>query len=178
MNRFSSFIIALVAMATLFSCSPKQPYTSYLAAKYKLTEADLKKIQFYTSEDIILSTKMSASKTETEKGDLVISSNTSEDQIIIKKGTPGILEKMSGTEKVYISFEVGEGKFLVFGSNGQREPFRLMADSWENGNGKLTYAGKTYYATGLSGKSYLLIRIKKSQKRKSSQTVVEGRKIQ
>lgn len=176
----TTHLFAIVIFSGLFfsSCSPKVAYTNYLVNKYKLTESDLKKIQFYTSEDIILTTQESNSKTETSDGSLVISSNTSEDQILIKKGTPGVMEKQIGSDKISISFEVGEGKYLVFGSNGQREPFKLQAEKWEGGRGKLMYAGKTYYATGLSGNSYLLIQIKKFQKRKSNQTVVEGRKIE
>lgn len=176
MNNKTIFY-ASVCTLMLSACSPKVPYTTYLANKYELTESDLKKVQFYTSEDIILSTKESSSKTETENGNIVVSSNTAEDQIIIKKGTPGILEKQVGTDKVYISFEVGEGKFLVFGSVGQREPFRLQAENWEGGKGKLTYGGKTYYASGYSGTTHLLVYIKKFQKKKSKQTVVEGRKV-
>jgi hypothetical protein len=176
--NYKTLLYAAVTGLFLSSCSPKVPYTSYLATKYQLTEADLKKVQFYTSEDIILSTKESSSKTETENGNIVVSSNTAEDQIIIKKGTPGILEKQVGTDKVYISFEVGEGKFLVFGSTGQREPFRLQAENWNEGKGKLTYGGKTYYASGYSGTAHLLVYIKKFQKKKSNQKVVEGRKVQ
>jgi len=175
----TKIILYTAALTLLLSaCSRKVPYTSYLANKYQLTEVDLKKVQFYTSEDIILSTKESSSKTETENGNIVVSSNTAEDQIIIKKGTPGILEKQVGSDKVYISFEVGEGKFLVFGSTGQREPFRLQAENWDNGKGKLTYGGKVYFASGYSGTAHLLVYIKKFQKKKSNQKVVEGRKIQ
>jgi hypothetical protein len=176
MNNKTIFYAAICTLL-LSACSPKVQYTSYLATKYQLTEADLKKVQFYTSEDIILSTKESSSKTETENGNIVVSSNTAEDQIIIKKGTPGILEKQVGTDKVYISFEVGEGKYLVFGSTGQREPFRLQAENWNEGKGKLTYGGKTYYASGYSGTAHLLVYIKKFQKKKSNQKVVEGRKV-
>lgn len=176
MKRYVIFVF-IVSLAILQSCSPKVPYTSYLASKYQLTESELKKIQFYTSEDIVLVTSESNSKTETEKGEIIVSSNTAQDQIVIKKGTPGVLEKQMGTDRVQISFEVGEGKFLVFGSSGQREPFKLQAENWNGGKGKLMYAGKTYYATGLSGTAHLLVVIKKFQKKKSNQTVVEGRKI-
>lgn len=178
MKTLRTILVLSIVMLVAASCSNKVPYTTYLANKYQLTESDLKKIQFYTSEDIILSTNESSSKMGTEKGEVVISSNTSQDQIIIKKGTPGILEKQVGTDKMSISFEVGEGKFLVFGSNGQREPFKLQAENWNGGVGKLTYAGKTYYASGNSGYAQLLIVVKSFQKRKSNQKVVEGRKVE
>ncbi|HYG51961.1 MAG TPA: hypothetical protein VD905_13710 [Flavobacteriales bacterium] len=174
-----SFNIYLAAFLFLISsCSPKVPYTSYLASKYQLTEDELKKVQFYASDDIILYTKESSSKTGTENGTIVISSSEAENQILIKKGTPGILMKQVGTDKVYISFEVGDNKFLVFGSTGQREPFKLQAESWEGGRGKLSYDGKIYYASSMSGSTHLLVSIKKFQKKKSNQKVVEGRKIE
>jgi hypothetical protein len=168
----------VVVLVLLGSCSPKVAYTSYLGSKYQLTEGDLKKVQFYTSDDIILYTRESSSKTGTENGTIVVSSNEAENQILIKKGTPGVLLKLVGADKVYISFEVGDSKFLVFGSTGQREPFKLQAENWEGGRGKLSYDGKIYYASGTSGSTYLLVSIKKFQKKKSDQKVVEGRKVQ
>lgn len=175
---FRSFMVLTVASMLLTACSNKVPYTTYLANKYQLTESDLKKIQFYTSDDIILSTNESSSKMGTEKGEVVISSSTNQDQIIIKKGTPGILEKQVGTDKMSISFEVGEGRYLVFGSNGQREPFKLQAETWTGGTGKMTYAGKTYYASGSSGMAHLLIVVKSFQKKKANQQVAGGRKVE
>ncbi len=172
-----NFIYASICAILFSACSPKVPYTTALATKYQLTESELKKVQFYTSEDIVLSTKESSSKTETENGNIVVNSNTAEDQIIIKKGTPGILEKQVGSDKLNISFEVGEGKDLVFGSVGKQEPYRLQAENWDNGKGKLLYGGKTYYASGYSGTAHLMVYIKKFQKKKSNQTVVEGRKV-
>lgn len=178
MKTFHSILFVALVGVMLSSCSSKTPYTTYLVNKYQFTEADLKKVQFYVSDDIILTTSETSSKVGTEQGKVVVSSNSSQDQIVIKKGTPGVLEKQIGTDKVQISFEVGEGRFLVFGSTGQREPFKLQAESWSNGQGKLTYAGKTYYATGTSGYAQLLIVLKKSQKKKSNQKVVEGRKVE
>ncbi|HLP11484.1 MAG TPA: hypothetical protein VK177_06070 [Flavobacteriales bacterium] len=176
MKSLSLYLLAVVLL--LSSCSPKVAYTSYLASKYQLTEDELKKVQFYTSEDIVLYTRESSSKTGTENGTIVVSSSEAENQILIKKGTPGVMLKQVGTDKVYISFEVGDNKFLVFGSTGQREPFKLQAESWDGGRGKLSYDGKTYYASTLSGTAHLLVSIKKFQKRKSDQKVVEGRKVE
>ena len=64
--KMKTIFYATICSLVFSSCSPKVPYTTYLANKYELTETDLKKVQFYTSEDIILSTKESSSKTETE----------------------------------------------------------------------------------------------------------------
>jgi hypothetical protein len=129
MKIVRSFLVLSVISVVAVSCSNKVPYTTYLANKYQFTENDLKKIQFYTSEDIILNTTESSSNVGTQNGEVVISSNNSQDQIVIKRGTEGVLEKQIGTDKVSISFEVGEGKFLIFGTTGQREPFKLQAEN-------------------------------------------------
>jgi hypothetical protein len=177
MKTISKTLLFFSVSFTMIACSPKVIYTTNVQQKYKLTESDLKKIQFYTSDDIVLYTKETASKTETDKGELVVKSNSEEERILIKKGTPCIVEKIIGTDKLSISFEVGEGKFLVFGTAEANGPYKLLAENWANGRGKLTYDNKIYYASSYSGNAYLLFKLTKTQKNLSKQKVAEGRKV-
>ena len=55
MNKAIRYSCLMVLAALLLgSCAAKRPFTDKVRAEYKMTDEVLKKIQFYTSEDIIL----------------------------------------------------------------------------------------------------------------------------
>ncbi len=166
-----------LAAFMLAGCSRKIAFTNAIKQKYQLTEAEIKKIQFYTSEDIILYNKESVNNTGTDKGSLVVSSKSQESRILIKKGTPCIVEKVVDSDKLAVSFETGEGKVLVFGATSANGQYKLLADSWTDGRGQLTYGNQTFYASQGSGYTYLVFKLKKLNKSQASQKVVGGRKI-
>jgi hypothetical protein len=172
-----NFLFILSGLLTLSACSPKVPFTLAVQEKYKLTDTDIKKIQFYTSDDIVLYQGESESKTETTGGEVVITNKKKEEQIIIKKGTPCVVVKIEGKDKLYLGFDTGEGKVLLFSGRTSNEPFKLTAEEWTNNRGKLKYDGKTYYASSSSAATYLEFRLKKLEQSKRKQTVVKGRKL-
>ena len=174
------YLFFIGVLVVLQSCASKVPYTADLQKQFKFTEADLKKVQFYTSDDIILYRKSSSEGTTlgAEEGELVIKSDNTEEEIIIPKGTPGIIEKMVDNNKLAIRFEAGEGKFLIFGGEGNYNgQYKILAEEWANKRGKLTYSGETYYATQSSGAAMLLVVLKKYKKYQREQRKVGGMKV-
>jgi hypothetical protein len=169
------FIFFLAMISLLASCAKKIPFTNAIRDKYNLTADEIKSIQFYISDDIVLYKKESEGGRNTEEGKLVVKENTSEDRIIIKKGTPCVVTDVVGTNKLVVSFETND-KTLDFESIGNSE-FRLKAETWTNGRGKITYGDAIYYASQGSGSTYLEFQLKKLKKYKSKDTVVKGRKI-
>lgn len=159
------------------SCAPKVPFTMAIQEKYKLTDTDIKKIQFYTSDDIVLYKAESASKTETTGGEVVVTNKSQEERLLIKKGTPCVVVKIEGKDKLYLGFDAGDGKMLLFSGRTGNDPFKLKAEEWVNNRGKLTYDGKTYYASASSASTYIEFRLKKLEQYKQKQTVVKGRKL-
>ncbi len=173
--------IILFALAAIFisSCATKLPFSTQVREKYKLNEMELSKLQFYLSDDIVI-TKGSAVKggKTMEDGELVISSESMKDKIIFKQGTEGLFESIPGTNKIAIRFEVGEGKYLVFGAKNPKSPYSLQAQDWKsNGVGVLQYGGETYHASISSGNAYLMFKLKRSQKHTEKQHVVGGMKV-
>ena len=149
-------LIIIIAVFFFTACSPLVPYTNAVKEKYQITDDEVKKIQFYTSEDIILFKKESSGNKETSKGELIVSSGVNEERLLIKKGTPCVVEKVIGTDKLALSFETGEGKYLIFGSSG---------------------ANQTYYASQGSGNTYIVFKLKSFSKYKSSTKTVSGKKV-
>ncbi len=171
--------IMLIAITLLSSCAAKQPFTSKVREKYNMTDEILSKIQFYTSEDIVLYRADSESGIEIENGELVISSDKTEDRIVIQRGTKGIFEKSYNKNKIAVRFEIGEGRFLIFGGEGNYGGrYQLMAEEWVNKHGRITYSGEKYLVTPASGSSYLLFKLKKLNKYKKESRVVGGMDVE
>jgi len=170
-------LIAIVSTFLLSSCASKIPYTNGVIEQYKLTESEIKSIQFYTSADIeLVRGESQKSEKGTKEGQLVISSQRSDEQVLIPKGTKGVVVGVYDDSKVAVSFETDD-KFIGFGDPNNRGRYTLLASDWANGKGKLEYGGKEYYATSASANAYLIFQMKRIRKYRKSAHVVGGRKI-
>ena len=173
-------IILCGAVLLIASCSPRIPFTQTLREQYKLKDAELKSLQFYASHNIILNRGERTDKEQTtEEGTLTIKSGNYVEQIVIKAGTPGVVEKVIDRNRISVSFEVGENKFLEFGATNPKvnSRYTLLAPKWVNNKGEIQYGGKIYYSGSGSGNVYLLFKMRKLNKYSKEQRVVKGRKI-
>lgn len=157
-------------------CSPKVAYYNGIKEKYKLEESEIKKIQFYTSNDIILYKSVSESDRKTDKGELIVSNKTAENRLIIKKGTRGVLMKIENPNRMLISFETDD-KTLAFESVSEAGQYKLKTDTIVDGKAKVNYGDQSYFVSQGNGSVYLVFKIKKLNKRKSNDKIVGGRKV-
>lgn len=175
---FSSSLILFFSFF-IISCSPKIPFTQSIREKYKLNETELKSIQFYTSENIVLKRgEMNANEKETKEGTLTIKSGSSVEQVVIKAGTPCVVEQVVDKDKVTLSFDDGSDKYLVFGSlKNQDGYYTMMALEWIDNKGKVEYGGKTYYAAPGANNVFLLFKMKSLDQFKVDQKVAKGKRV-
>lgn len=159
---------------TLVSCSRKIAYTSEIQKSHKFSESQLKKVQFYTSAEIVLVQTKQEGDVIITNGKLVVRNSKDVEKIIIKPNTPCVLEEIIDDNKMLFSFETGEGKVLLFGNNGDGM-FSLMSKDWNAGIGTIPYANKEYFTT--DGNVFLLISAKKLNRLQSRERTVKGRKI-
>ena len=173
-------LIALLTVVILGSCATKVPYTTKIRSEFDLTPEKLKKVQFYTSEIIILerSDKQSKVATTSESGELVTSERSTSERIVIPANRPCVFEQMEDDGTVQIRFEMGDGRVLRFAerqniSNGR---FYLVAQ-WANGKGELDYGGSVYFAVRQSASAYLMVNLKNWKKNQRKERVGKGMKI-
>ena len=123
------------------SCSPTlTPFTQQLYERHNWNDAQLKKIQFYLSEDIVLSREVGMNESIIDKGAIKIENGRQVEQVIFKKGTPGVFVFSPKDNKFGISFEKEDSKYLMFGPNPKMsERYVLMGRDWANGQGQITY---------------------------------------
>lgn len=152
------------------------PYTSAIQEKYELSEQELKNIQFFVSDEIVLYKASDDGDASAMNGELLVRSDKQIDEVIIRKGTPGVVIS-AGTRKLLVSFEIGEGRFLIFGSNTEDGWYHLMAEEWTRRHGKLEYAGNTYFAAPGSGRAHLQLRMRKLRLLEKQSKIVQGRRL-
>ena len=165
--------VALVIL--LSSCSSLVPFTQQLRDNYKLKPEELKSIQFYFSNTVVLRRGENSDKRETSNGELTVVKNSKVEEIIIKAGTPCIIKEVIDGDRVTISFEENGNNYLVFGSVNNRDGFyTLMARDWRKGKGEINYGEKIYYSSPGSKDVFLALKVKSLEKFKVEQKIAKG----
>jgi len=142
--------------------------------EYNFPESKLKKVQFYTSDEIILVQTKSEGDVVVNDGKLIMRSEKAVEKIIIKKNTPCVLEEIVDKNKFLYSFEYGDNRVILFG-NDKGGYYSLMAKEWKNKVGEISYSNKKYLT--VNGDVFLKIKVKNLKKLKGKQRTVKGRKI-
>ena len=176
-NTIFLFISSLLLFIS--ACSPSlSPFTQRLVEKNRWSESDLKKIQFYSSADIILYRDYSSGMSRIESGEIKMINGRKIEEIRIPKGTPGVAVFQPKNNRLAVSFEEHNDRFLIFGPNPKRgNSYVLLASEWKNRRGKVKYNDQQYYTTTESAVATLLVDIKKSKKVKVKSRSVKGRKV-
>lgn len=174
MKKILIALLALSVVAT--SCSSKIPFTTGEQTKYKLSDDDVKNLQFYTMGDIVITNGKSDKSNKTEDGELVIKDEQNENKVIIPSGTRGIVEKVEG-DMLYVSFE--EGKNLKFKASPTDGKYRIKSDSFDAARriGLVNYGNEEYTVNTTSLKAYLVFKLKNSTKKQNTARSVKGRKL-
>ncbi len=180
MKYSTTHILVLLILITLSSCSKRlTPYTERLQNDFEFTSDDLQHIQFYLSEDIVLQRNLGIEETRITEGKIQVIDGRDVEQIVFKKGTPGVLVFSPKEKRLAISFEENsDDKYLMFGPNkraGGR--YVLLAKEWRNNLGKVSYNGKIYTTTNRSAYSALLVDIDKYRDVDYDSERVKGRKV-
>ena len=180
MKKISIQLFIIISGCLLLaSCSPKIPFTQSIRDKYKLSEEDLKRIQFYVSDAIILKRGEDLAREKgTDNGALVIKSGKNIEQVVFKRNTACVVNTVVDNTKLSVSFEDGANKFLVFGSEGDpNNYYALQAKEWNGGKGKIIYGDQTYYTNPGSQRTFLMFKMQSLRKIHVDEKVVKGKKV-
>lgn len=131
-----------------------------MQASNNWSENEIKRIQFYLSEDIVLVRSRRGGSSNIQDGKIKIKDNSRVEQIKFKKGTPGTALFLPKEDRIAVSFESGPEKFLMFGPNSKAKGrYVLLAKDWDRNVGKITYDDKVYETTSESAYAALLVQI-------------------
>ena len=148
-------LLLLLAVALLSSCSLNRMYLT-VATKQDIEKAgvDIKQVQFYNSEEIVLARQLSKGELKVAEGKVRIENGKSIEEIIIPANTPGICE-LNDEKTLKVSFDTGDDKSIPFlverkgdiATSGSY--FKIGAKKWERTArgqqiGKVDYQGQIY----------------------------------
>ncbi len=173
-------LTALALFTFLFSsCGPKlSPLTQRLVDDQNWSQDELKRIQFYLSEDLVLTREIRNGNSEIRNGQVKIIDGREVEQLVFKRNTPGVFVFSPKTQRMAVSFERNDENFLVFGPNpraGNR--YVIMAADWDRRNGSVTYAGKKWRVNSSDAYASLMIPLKRLRNSDVNGKVVGGRKL-
>ena len=135
-------------------------------------------IQFYLSEDILLTRQIGKDTTEIIGGEITFRNDTEIEKVTIDKGTPGVFVFSPRDNLFAISFEEGDDRYLMFGPNPNvNNQFTLLARRWSREFGTVTYDGKEYKVKFTDAFASLLVDLKKASKTDLEQRRAGGRRI-
>jgi len=162
------------------SCSPSlTPFTQNLYEEFDWSDKEMKQIQFYLSEDIVLRKSRGGSKSDIDDGTIKVVRGSEVEEVVFKKGTQGVFAFSPREDRIAISFEnAGKDAFLMFGPNKRAQgKFVLLAKDWEKNYGKIQYNGAVYETSSQSAYSSLMVDLKKARKVQYRKKTVGGRSV-
>src|ERR1700744_5609828 len=120
MRRISTVILCFIGASFLFSCSSSGkmaknyvPFTRDLKQKLEKENIDLKQVQFYVDQKLILSRNVGDQKVVVTSGVVKLENGRYINEVIVPPFTPGLCEGTEG-DRLMISFEKGNND-LAFG---------------------------------------------------------------
>ncbi|MCB0567042.1 MAG: hypothetical protein KDD01_21970 [Phaeodactylibacter sp.] len=180
MNAVKLSLLASFFMLAFSACGPTlSPFTEQLYDQNRWSEKELKRIQFYLSEDIVMRRELSGAKSEIVSGEIKMIDGRQVEEVAIRKGTPGVLLFLPEKDRFAISFEDGgKERFLVFGPNPKvNGRFVLLASEWKRRSGMVTYEGKKWQVDNNSAYASLLVDLKKVNKVSLDSRTASGRRV-
>ncbi len=168
-----------MALIFLSSCSPLTPFSQRLYVENGWSERDLQSIQFYLSNDVILTRQVKAGDSSIKDGKVKIVNDKQIEEIRFPKGTPGVLLFIPKENRFAISFEEGgNDKYLMFGPNKKfGGKYMMLAADWDKQYGTVTYNDNIYRTDYDSAYSAIMIDLKAIKKVVVKSKTAKGRTI-
>jgi hypothetical protein len=195
MKKFSLFLLVTASFIFFTGCGRKAhvnasarasdtsfvPFTKALKDMVDKNNLDLKKVQFFIDQKLIMKRSLGMQKVDVKSGVIVFENGEYMQQIIVPAFTPGVCER-AGNNQLQISFETPNNN-ITFAALGDNIYFRLLGHNWDQryGTADIVYDNQTYKVQCAScisaGDAKLLVRKNQMDKLQNSQRVIEGRKV-
>lgn len=189
MRRLFTVILCFTSLSFIVSCSSSRvsrdnyvPFTRDLKQKLETQNIDLKEVQFYIDQKLILSRNLGDQKIAVSSGIVKLQDGRYINEVIVPNFTPGICVGTEG-DRVLISFEKGNNN-LAFGpgSGYTFNDYVLYGTEWKNGTCAVTYDSNKFRARCGTcqdvASATLVIRKKVAEKWNRKVRTVKGRTVE
>lgn len=172
--RITSILLCIVF---LISCSSsRQIFTKELKNAAVNHDSDLKRIQFYLSRDVILTRRIDQTRSQINRGKILVKDGSRYEEVIIRAQTPGLVLFSPDGERLAVSFDP-DGAYLMFGPKSKTGEYVLLASKWERNRGWITYGDKEYETSSESANAFLMADASFVRKVVANQKIVKGRQL-
>ncbi|HVS98073.1 MAG TPA: hypothetical protein VHE54_16370 [Puia sp.] len=152
MRRILALAFGFSALTLLYSCgsssklSSYTPFTRDLKQKLEVQNIDLKQVQFYVDQKLILNRNLGAQDLSVRNGVIKLSDGKYVNEVVIPSLTPGVCIG-TDNDKILVSFEKGNS-YLAFGpgSGYTANDFVLYGTQWKLGTTEVTYDAEKFRA--------------------------------
>lgn len=171
----------------LFSCSSSRkaanfvPFTVGLKQRLERDSVDLKQVQFYVDQKIILSRYLGSQKAEVNSGVVKFENGQYINEVIVPSFTPGLMEDVVNG-RLMISFEKGNNNIAFgVGSGYTANNYVIYGTDWKNGTTAVTFDSNKFRARCGTcsdvASAMLVVRKSEIDKMQKKTRTVKGRKI-
>jgi hypothetical protein len=157
------------------------PFTRDLKAKLEKDNIDLRQVQFYVNQKIVLSRNLGDQALAVHSGVVKIENGVYINEVVIPFLTPGVCDNVEG-DKLMVSFEKGNND-LAFGpgSGYNYNNYVIYGADWKNGTTLVNYDAQKYRARCGScadiASATLVIRKRQLDKMDKKVRTVSGRTV-
>lgn len=156
------------------------PFTRELYNRLRTNNQDIRKLQFFVDQTLILSRGLSNDKLYIDQGKVINQYGVNENKIELPALTPGVVEAIE-PDGLRISFESANNNLKFINNKYSPEFFIFSGTNWENGTAEVTYKGTTYRAScgtcGSIADAKLVVRQKDIMNGDTKTTVLGGRTV-
>ena len=180
-DKTLKMMLGLMCVLLLGACNTHlKPFTEGMLKDNQWTENELKRIQFYLSEDIILRRQLTEGSTEIVSGKIKIERGEQIEEIRIKRGTPGVFLFKPKDNNFAIGFDSRSDKrYLTFGPNPKKQgQYVLLGSEWKDRQGKVRYDNTYYFVNPDAVYAQILVDIRKIRRVEVSSQEAPGRKVE
>ena len=139
---------------------------------------DVKRVQFYTDQKLVLTRYLDTGKAEVSSGTIRFINGKKINEIVIPAYTPGIVES-ADLNGIRVSFETGSS-FLFVPAEGE-DKFVVAGNNWDNGTVEVPYERSVYKAscgpTGNVAEMKLVVKLADVNTSDKKTRTITGRKI-
>ncbi|MGK0364088.1 MAG: hypothetical protein ACI85O_001142 [Saprospiraceae bacterium] len=174
------FPLVVFCIFLLSACSPRlSPFTQKLYKENNWNPDQLKRIQFYLSDGVTLRRQRTDADSRISGGKIRMEQGREIEEIIIPKGTPGVLSYIPKENRFAISFEEGKSnRTLIFGPDSRgNNRYVLKVVKWKDTKGIIRYDDKNYYIYKSDALALLMVDLKKIRKTQVKKRVAKGNEI-
>lgn len=155
-------ILVLCFLSVIGSCAtPYAPFREPMLTEFKLDPKNIKNVQFYLSDEILLFKLEDQQAMGKQDGTFMKTAGGVSEKVRIKANTPCIVERIDKDGFFYVRFEDGKDKVLKFRKTDNNR-YNLHTDTVNNRH-QIEYGGEVYFVTTTSLASFLMVKVKKTK---------------